>query len=101
MKFAGNLAGRIQASFRGGILASGHGSGFTFYGAITSNGQFALIKSPGDLKNRYYTEGIPFEMTAWLCLIHAVVVPMLIMRENILIGKNRRESGRKLDEMGL
>lgn len=76
------------------------------YEAITGNPNFAKIKGPDGLRNRYYTEDIPFGIVPWALLgdmlgIDTPVMDSIITIGNIVMEENSYETGRKLSDMGI
>ena len=65
-----------------------------------------FIKGPTSLKNRYFTEDIPYGLVAWSDLGNMLGVPTPLIDAFIEIGsviieQKPRETGRTLDKMGI
>lgn len=76
------------------------------YEAITGNPNFAKIKGPDGIKNRYFTEDIPFGIVPWALLgdllrIDTPVMDSIITIGNLILEQNTYETGRKLSDIGL
>lgn len=76
------------------------------YEAITGNEQFGKIKGPDGLKNRYYTEDIPFGLVGWSVIAELIGVKTPVMDYLITIGsiameQDCRATGRKAKELGI
>ncbi|MDF9824941.1 opine dehydrogenase [Breznakia sp. PF5-3] len=74
--------------------------------AIASDPNFAKIKGPADLKNRYYSEDIPFGLASWAKIAHQYNIQTPIMDSMINLGSVILEqdcwtSGRSLEELGI
>lgn len=81
-------------------------TGDTVYEAINGNEKFAAIKGPDGLKNRYFTEDIPFGLVPWAYLGHALGINTPIMDSLITLGSGLMETdcwqtGRKLSDLGI
>lgn len=87
-------------------MSAAGSSGNNIYEVITSNKDWAKIKGPEGLRNRYFTEDFPFGAVPWACLGKAIGVPTPVMDSLINIGcwimeENSWESGRNLAALGL
>lgn len=74
--------------------------------AIASDPNFAKIKGPADIKNRYYAEDIPFGIASWAKLAHCYQVETPVMDSMVHLGsvilqEDCWESGRSLKELGI
>lgn len=74
--------------------------------AISSDPNFAKIKGPADVKNRYYSEDIPFGIASWAKLGHALGVDTPVMDSMVNLGtvileKDCWEGGHSLEEFGI
>lgn len=74
--------------------------------AIASDPNFAKIKGPADVKNRYYSEDIPFGLASWAMLAHCYGVDTPIMDSMIHLGsvileKDCWNSGRSMEQLGI
>lgn len=74
--------------------------------AIAGDPNFAKIKGPADLKNRYFSEDIPFGIAPWAKLAHAmgVATPLmdgLIHLGSALLGFDCWEKGYSLEDLGI
>lgn len=73
---------------------------------IANDPNFAKIKGPADIKNRYYSEDIPYGIASWAKLAKLIDLETPIMDSmvnigNILLNMNCWESGRSLAELGI
>ncbi|MDR2902546.1 MAG: NAD/NADP octopine/nopaline dehydrogenase family protein [Lactobacillales bacterium] len=87
-------------------LNSKGSSNKNIYEAITGNPNFAKIKGPDGIKNRYFTEDIPFGIVPWALLgdmlgINTPVMDSIITIGNLILQQNTYETGRKLSDMGI
>lgn len=87
-------------------MSAAGSSGNNIHEVITSNKEWAKIKGPDGLRNRYFTEDIPFGAVPWACLAKAIGVPTPVMDSLINIGswvmeENCWESGRNVAALGL
>ena len=76
------------------------------YEAITKNEQFGKIKGPDGLKNRYFTEDIPFGLVGWSVIakltgVETPIMDALITIGSISMGQDCRKTGRTVEELGL
>ena len=76
------------------------------YEAITGNPNFAKIKGPDSVKNRYFTEDIPFGIVPWALLgkmfgVKTPVMESIITIGNLIMEQDSYETGRKLSDMGI
>lgn len=74
--------------------------------AIASDPNFAKIVGPDGLKNRYYSEDIPFGIASWAKLAHLVGVPTPVMDSlvtmgGVLLEQDCWESGHALADFGI
>ncbi len=74
--------------------------------AIAGDPNFAKIKGPADLKNRYFSEDIPYGIAPWAKLAHAMNVPTPLMDSLIYIGTSILgfdcwEKGYSLEDLGI
>lgn len=74
--------------------------------AIASDPNFAKIKGPADVKNRYYSEDIPFGIASWAKLAHCYGVKTPVMDSmvnlgNVILEQDCWNSGRSLAELGI
>lgn len=74
--------------------------------AIASDPNFAKIKGPADIKNRYYSEDIPFGIASWAKLAHNFGIATPIMDSMVHLGsvilqEDCWTSGRSLVELGI
>ncbi len=74
--------------------------------AIAGDPNFAKIKGPADLKNRYFSEDIPYGIAPWAKLAHAmgIVTPLmdgLIYLGSALLGFDCWEKGYSLEDLGI
>lgn len=74
--------------------------------AIASDPNFAKIVGPDSLKNRYYSEDIPYGIASWAKLAHLVGVPTPVMDSlvelgGVLLEENCWENGRSLADLGI
>lgn len=74
--------------------------------AIAGDPNFAKIKGPADLKNRYFSEDIPYGIAPWAKLAHAMGVqtPLmdgLIHLGSALLGYDCWEKGYSLKDLGI
>ena len=74
--------------------------------AIASDPNFAKITGPADVKNRYYSEDIPFGIASWAKLAHCYGVQTPVMDSmvnlgTVLLGEDCWNSGRSLEELGI
>lgn len=74
--------------------------------AIASDPNFAKITGPADMKNRYYSEDIPFGIASWAKLAHCYGVETPVMDSMVNLGcvlleEDCWNSGRSLEELGI
>ncbi len=74
--------------------------------AIAGDPNFAKIKGPADLKNRYFSEDIPYGIAPWAKLAHAmgIATPLmdsLIHLGSALLGFDCWEKGHSLEDLGI
>lgn len=74
--------------------------------AISADPNFAKIKGPADVKNRYYSEDIPFGIASWAKLGHALGVNTPIMDSMVNMGtvileNDCWEMGHSLKDFGI
>ena len=74
--------------------------------AIAGDPNFAKIKGPADLKNRYYSEDIPYGIAPWAKLAHAMGIstPVMDSMVNIgtaILGYDCWEKGHSLGDLGI
>lgn len=74
--------------------------------AIAGDPNFAKIKGPADLKNRYFSEDIPYGIAPWAKLAHAMGVATPLMDSFVylgsaLLGFDCWEKGQSLEELGI
>lgn len=74
--------------------------------AIAGDPNFAKIKGPNNLKNRYFTEDIPYGIAPWAKLAHAIGVKTPLMDSLIylggaLLGYDCWEKGHSLEDLGI
>lgn len=74
--------------------------------AISADPNFAKIKGPADVKNRYYSEDIPFGIASWAKLGHALDVNTPIMDSMVNMGtvileNDCWEMGHSLKDFGI
>ncbi len=74
--------------------------------AIAGDPNFAKIKGPADLKNRYFSEDIPYGIASWAKLAHAMNLPTPLMDSLVylggpLLGFDCWEKGYSLEDLGI
>ncbi|MGI5959996.1 MAG: NAD/NADP octopine/nopaline dehydrogenase family protein [Massiliimalia sp.] len=74
--------------------------------AIAGDPNFAKIKGPGDLQNRYFSEDIPYGIAPWAKLAHAMGIPCPLMDSLIylgsaLLGYDCWGKGHSLEDLGI
>lgn len=74
--------------------------------AIAGDPNFAKIKGPADLKNRYFSEDIPYGIAPWAKLGHSLGVPTPLMDSFIymgsaLLGYDCWQKGHSLEDLGI
>ncbi len=74
--------------------------------AIAGDPNFAKIKGPADLKNRYFSEDIPYGIAPWAKLAHAIGVATPLMDGMIhlgsaILGYDCWEKGHSLKDLGI
>ncbi len=67
---------------------------------------FAKITGPANLKNRYYSEDIPFGIATWAKLARLIGVPTPVMDSlvslgGVLLESDCWEGGRSMAELGI
>jgi opine dehydrogenase len=68
--------------------------------------EVADIKGPANLKDRYYTEDIPFGLVTWSLLarvagVETPVLDALITLGSVILGENCRKTGRSAQDLGI
>lgn len=74
--------------------------------AIAGDPNFAKITGPANLKNRYYSEDIPFGIATWAKLARLIGVPTPVMDSlvslgGVLLESDCWEGGRSMAELGI
>ena len=74
--------------------------------AIAGDPNFAKIKGPVDLKNRYFSEDIPYGIAPWAKLARAMSIATPLMDSLIylgtpLMGFDCWEKGYSLEDLGI
>lgn len=74
--------------------------------AVAEHPSITKIKGPADLKNRYFTEDIPYGMAVWAKLGRLIGVPTPLMDSMVTIGcaildKDAWSMGNSMEDLGL
>jgi opine dehydrogenase len=76
------------------------------YEIFSLDKEVADIKGPASLKDRYYTEDIPFGIVTWslLARVAEVKIPVLdalITLGSVILGEDCRKTGRSIRDLGI
>lgn len=91
------------------VVARGIGNGIEsddVYDVINGDENFAKIKGPADIKNRYYSEDIPYGMACWALIGKMLGIPCPMMEAmvnigNVVLEKNCWTDGNTLADFGI
>lgn len=95
--------------YQSDIVAHGVGGAVTtddIGEAMAGDPNFAKIKGPADLKNRYFSEDIPYGIAPWAKLGHAMGVATPLMDSLVYLGSalldfDCWEKGHSLEDLGI